>query len=90
MDAVRWFDDNTLDFVFIDANHDYKHFAEDLREWHKKVKPGGIVSGHDWVNGCNGLAFGVKQRMWEWIDENPDKQLIILNKRGCPSWMYVK
>jgi predicted O-methyltransferase YrrM len=90
MDAVRWFDDESLDFVYIDANHAYEPFCEDLEAWDKKVRKGGIVSGHDWINGCNGLAFGVKQRFWEWLEDNPQKKLFILNKRGSPSWMYVK
>lgn len=48
MEAVEKFDDNSLDFVYIDANHEFRYIAEDLYEWYKKVRPGGIVSGHDY------------------------------------------
>ncbi len=48
MDAVTYFDDNSLDFVFIDGAHDFKNVACDISEWSKKVKPGGIVFGHDY------------------------------------------
>lgn len=48
MEAVEEFPDNSLDFVFIDAMHDFKHTAEDICEWSKKVKPGGIIFGHDY------------------------------------------
>jgi SAM-dependent methyltransferase len=48
MEAIEDFKDNSLDFVYIDANHDFRYIAEDLSEWTKKVKPGGIVSGHDY------------------------------------------
>lgn len=48
MEAVEDFADNSLDFVYIDANHEFRYIAEDLVEWTKKVRPGGIVSGHDY------------------------------------------
>src|SRR3990167_7957487 len=50
MDAVKDFEDNSLDFVYIDANHEYEYVKQDITEWAKKVKSGGIVSGHDYVN----------------------------------------
>ena len=37
-----------LDFVFIDANHTYDSVKEDITIWWDKVKPGGIVAGHDY------------------------------------------
>lgn len=48
MEAVTYFADNSLDFVFIDGAHDFKNVACDIYEWSKKVKPGGIVFGHDY------------------------------------------
>lgn len=48
MDALKYFPDGSLDFVYIDGHHGFKYIAEDLWEWHKKVKKGGIVSGHDY------------------------------------------
>lgn len=48
MEAVEDFEDESLDFVYIDANHEFRYIAEDLAEWTKKVKKGGIVSGHDY------------------------------------------
>jgi hypothetical protein len=40
-------EDNSLDFVFIDADHEYESVIKDIRAWTPKVKPGGMVSGHD-------------------------------------------
>ena len=48
MDAVADVRDKSLDFVFIDADHKYVSVCEDIREWSKKVRIGGIVSGHDY------------------------------------------
>lgn len=47
MEAVENFKDGSLDFVYIDSNHEFRYIAEDLYEWTPKVKKGGIVSGHD-------------------------------------------
>lgn len=40
---------NTLDLVFIDGNHDYQYVMQDINLWSDKVKPGGIISGHDYA-----------------------------------------
>ena len=49
MDAVKDFADESLDFVYIDANHKPKFVEEDIREWSKKVRKGGVISGHDYI-----------------------------------------
>ena len=49
MDAVEDFPDESLDFVYIDGNHIFKNVAEDLWEWSRKVRKGGIVAGHDYL-----------------------------------------
>ncbi len=48
MDAVKDFEDESLDFVYIDADHAYKNVRDDIRAWTPKVRKGGIVSGHDY------------------------------------------
>lgn len=47
IDATIDFEDEELDFCYIDGNHDYEYVLEDIEEWSKKVRKGGIVSGHD-------------------------------------------
>ena len=49
MDALADFRDGSLDFVYIDANHEFRYVAEDIYEWSKKVRVDGVVSGHDYV-----------------------------------------
>ena len=49
MDAVKDFADESIDFVYIDGNHLYKYVMEDIIEWSKKVKKGGVISGHDYI-----------------------------------------
>lgn len=45
--AVRFVPDESLDFVYIDANHHYKECLADIEAWYPKVRSGGIISGHD-------------------------------------------
>jgi len=58
MDAVADVRNDSLDFVFIDADHKYTSVCEDIREWSKKVRIGGIVSGHDYYK-TRGQNLGV-------------------------------
>lgn len=48
MEALKWFEDGSLGFVYLDGDHSFKYIAEDLVEWTKKVKSGGVISGHDY------------------------------------------
>lgn len=48
MDAVGDFEDGSLDFVYIDANHELPFVVNDIIHWAKKVRKGGVVSGHDY------------------------------------------
>jgi len=49
MRAVRKFENESLDFVYIDANHEMPWVMEDIVYWSEKVRPGGIVAGHDYI-----------------------------------------
>ena len=40
-----------LDFVYLDARHDRESVTEDLELWAPKVRPGGVIAGHDYVDG---------------------------------------
>jgi predicted O-methyltransferase YrrM len=49
MDAVRDFKDGSLDFVYMDGNHEFDYAMSDLINWTPKVRIGGIMSGHDYI-----------------------------------------
>jgi hypothetical protein len=42
--------DNSVDFVFIDADHTYEGVLEDIKAWLPKIKKGGWIGGHDYGN----------------------------------------
>ena len=48
IDASKLYDDNSLDFVFIDANHEYEDVKKDIESWLPKIKSGGYIGGHDY------------------------------------------
>lgn len=87
MNAVKRFADESLDFVYIDAAHDYEHVSEDIREWSKKVKKGGIIAGYGYKDVP---GFGVIKAVDEWVKQNDIKPLFILRKAIYPTWMYIK
>lgn len=47
--VLRDFEDESLDFVYIDGNHDFENCTNDIVGWSTKVKQGGIISGHDYT-----------------------------------------
>lgn len=49
-DAAKSIQDNHFDFVYLDARHDYCAVAEDINSYWPKVRPGGILAGHDFID----------------------------------------
>lgn len=54
----------SLDFVFIDADHSYEGVVSDIEAWLPKLKPGGLLAGHDYDN-PDFPKFGVKRAVDE-------------------------
>lgn len=77
---VDLFDDNSLDFVYVDANHSYESVKQDLDIWYPKIKSGGVLSGHDYI-----LFDGEKTRWY--LDENFAEDGV--NKHIWIDGMYV-
>ncbi len=73
---------NYLDWVFIDANHEYDYIKENLEIWSERVKPGGLVSGHDYGN--KKRRGGVKQAVKEFVPKNKLKIL------PCYVWSFIR
>lgn len=48
--ASKLFADDSLDFVYIDANHKYEYVKEDIELWWPKLRSGGMLSGHDYIH----------------------------------------
>lgn len=55
------FEDKSLDFVFIDADHVYENVKKDIQAWLPKIKPGGIIAGHDYCEAHPGVIQAVHE-----------------------------
>jgi predicted O-methyltransferase YrrM len=75
-DGAAFYKDNSLDFVFIDAAHDYESVKKDINAWYPKVKKGGVISGHDYT-----WCDDVKKAVNEFF-----KGKTIYETEGC--WTY--
>lgn len=64
-DAATLFEQGSLDFVFIDADHSYEGCKRDIELWSPKLKPGGLLSGHDYGN-TDFENFGVTRAVDEY------------------------
>jgi predicted O-methyltransferase YrrM len=64
--AVVLFHDESIDFIYVDARHDYCGVYEDLNNYYPKLKCNGIMAGHDYhtvdeVAKVSGQDFGLCQ-----------------------------
>lgn len=83
MDALKLFRDRSLDWVYIDGNHSFAYVAQDLYFWSKKVKKGGVISGHDYYlhKSQNPLKMNVKQVVDAFVQAARIPKLYILGRK---------
>lgn len=102
--AARRFRPRSLDFVYIDANHGYEHVRRDLAAWYPKVRPGGIIAGHDYYNAIVDerlhpirfgefepkllTSYGVKAAVDEFAKHN--RLAVSTTRERLPSWYFTK
>lgn len=48
LDAANDFEEKSVDWIFLDADHSVEGVMRDLSVWKGKIKDGGLLSGHDW------------------------------------------
>jgi predicted O-methyltransferase YrrM len=58
-EASREFEPGSLDWIFIDGDHTYPSVIADIKCWAPKLKPGGLLSGHDY--GRSGVTDAVRR-----------------------------
>jgi len=46
-EASKLYEEDSVDFIYIDADHTYDAVIEDIDSWISKVKKGGYLAGHD-------------------------------------------
>jgi hypothetical protein len=80
VDAAKDFENNSVDFIFIDADHSYESVKSDIMAWYPKLKKGGIISGHDCAYFPD--TNDVSRAVYEFFGQN-----IIMYPANC--WVYL-
>ena len=80
-DAAELFEDGTIDFIYIDGNHQYDFVKRDLELYVPKIKPGGIIAGHDYKGPT---TPGVTKAVDEFFGKPP------VSCYGDYSWIHIK
>lgn len=64
--AVKEFDNNFFDLVYLDADHSYRGVMNDIKAWISKLKIGGIMAFHDYL----ATNYGVKRAVDEYAKKH--------------------
>lgn len=84
------FKDNSLDWVFIDANHTYEAVKNDLNAWFSKVKIGGFICGHDYTH-TTLFPIGVIPAVNEFVEQrNLTINYLTNESHGWVSYAIIK
>lgn len=86
-DALTMFENESLDWVYIDANHSYDSVKEDIALWWPKVKKGGFLSGHDYIVR---ESFGVVQAVNEFLNAQGLYFSYMTTENNYDSWAVQK
>lgn len=90
-EAAEKIKDGSLDFVFIDGNHNLPNTIFDISTWERKVRLGGIVAGHDYVIKRYPPAdIHVKIAVNAWIDAYQIRPWFLLTQSQWPTWFWIK
>lgn len=86
---VMWFD-----FVYVDADHSKAGALRDMNLWWPKIRPGGVMAGHDYVDIDSkvGTAFGVQDAVAEFMkNKNLSNDLLHVTQIGTyRTWLLYK
>jgi len=59
--SAEQFEDESIDFLFLDADHVKSRVYSDIRAWLPKIKKNGIISGHDYCEAHEGVIEAVDE-----------------------------
>lgn len=87
LEAVRDVADGSLDFVYVDGLHDFDSVIQDVIQWSAKVRPGGIVAGHDYFKT---YGYGVIHAVDAYTRAHNINMWYITTELESPSFFWVK
>lgn len=62
-DFVEEYPAGSVDAVYVDSVHTYRDTLEAIRRWREKVKPGGLLAGHDYAAYFPGVVQAVEEAL---------------------------
>lgn len=86
LEAVRDVPYESIHFVYIDGSHEFDYVMCDIIEWGKRIKKGGIISGHDYYRFRHA---GVTDAVDLYCKMHKVKQLYLTDEK-TPSWWFKK
>jgi hypothetical protein len=90
-DAALSIPPESLDFVYVDARHDEASMLEDLECWWSRVRPGGIISGHDYLDGLLPQgSFGVRSAVDAFFGRLALEVHATTDDEPWPSWIVAR
>lgn len=89
-EAVDDFEDYSLDFVYLDADNSFEGVLDMLRRWYRKLRSGGLLAGHDFVDGeLPQGKFGVRRAVQR-FEREKGLHAAVTTERDWPSWYFIK
>lgn len=79
--------DGSLDLVYIDGNHTLPHVIADLAAWAPKVRPGGLIAGHDYGRQSVGH---VRDAVLAWTTAYRIESWYLLTGDKSPTFLWVQ
>lgn len=89
MNAVRDVPENSLDFCYIDGHHGFDWVMQDLIEWGKRVRSGGIIAGDDFYHFKKRWA-GVVQAVQAYTDAHQISLWFLIDAPQSVDFFFVK
>lgn len=78
--ACSAFEDGFFDWIYIDGNHLYEFVKADLENYFPKVRPGGFISGDDYLEG-GWWKGGVKKAVDEFVASGCCEPVVFRNQQ---------
>lgn len=82
IEALKQFNFEDLDFVYIDGSHEFDYVSTDIAMWGQKVKKGGVISGHDYFQ----TSFPDVVRAVDSYAEVHGVEILNITTDHTPSW----
>jgi predicted O-methyltransferase YrrM len=90
-DAAATFEPGQFDWIYIDGLHSYDGVTSDLQHYKKKVKPGGLILGHDYTNHIRAqqMQFGVVEAVNEFIETEGYHLVALTTQEMFPTYVLA-